>query len=96
MTTEKLSEKRDWVKEIIEVMTNWQKKMLDLAKIYADAIEEDPANREILKEAVKGLPPKWFQQVEAGHYDKLLETYFEYLDEQLSGCEESQEPSSAD
>lgn len=68
--TKELSKKRDWSKELIEAYANWSKNVhegaLIVSKIIVDAIDEDPANREILFDALKKvMTPSMFRQLEA-------------------------------
>jgi len=67
MRTQTLAKtKRDWGKEFIEAWKKGHEQMLDAAKIYVEAIEDDPANREIIYEAAKGLvTPRAFRLLEA-------------------------------
>lgn len=70
MTTEKVSKKRDWRKELIKAYNNWSKNVyegaLTVSKIIVDAIDEDPANREILYDALKSvMTPAMFRQLES-------------------------------
>lgn len=70
MTTEKLSKKRNWRKEVIDAYENWSKDVhegaLIVSKIIVDAIDEDPANREVLYDALKKvITPMMFRQLES-------------------------------
>ncbi|MBA7487095.1 hypothetical protein ES707_22657 [subsurface metagenome] len=65
-----LSKKRDWRKELIEAYNNWSKDVyggaLTVSKIIVDAIDEDPANREVLCDALKNvMSPVMFRQLES-------------------------------
>lgn len=68
--TKELSKKRDWRKELIEAYENWRKDVrkgaLIVSKIIVDAIDEDPANREVLCDALKNvMSPVMFRQLES-------------------------------
>jgi len=68
--TKELSKKRDWRKEVIEAYENWSKDVhkgaLIVSKIIVDAIDEDPANREVLYDALKNvMTPPMFRALES-------------------------------
>lgn len=70
MMKKALSKKRDWCKELIEAYNNWSKDVyegaLTVSKIIVDAIDEDPANREVLYDALKNImTPTMFRQLES-------------------------------
>lgn len=68
--TKELSKKRDWRKELIEAYDNWNKDVHDgalvVSKIIVDAIDEDPANREVLYDVLKNrMTHMMFRQLES-------------------------------
>jgi len=65
-----MQKKRNWRNELIAAYENWSKNVregaLTVSKIIVDAIDEDPANREILYEALKSvMTPTMFRQLES-------------------------------
>lgn len=65
-----IQKKRNWRNELITAYENWSKDVhegaLTVSKIIVDAIDEDPANREILYEALKSvMTPMMFRQLES-------------------------------
>jgi hypothetical protein len=70
MTAEKFVKKRNWRKELIEAYANWSKDVhegaLTVSRIIVGAIDEDPANRDVLYKALKNVMTRtMFHQLES-------------------------------
>jgi len=52
--SKQMTKKRDWGKEFVEAWNNVHEGIMIAAKIYVEAIEENPSNVEIIYKAAKG------------------------------------------